>query len=205
MFANKVGATLSGSADNCSMVSRSEFSNEQTIQYMLPNESAMILLKSVKDEFLFTDKALIFVDGDSITSPKRTIRRTDFYENPIDNVVFVTAGTMDNDVSISFKLGSTHFRIEMRKSETENAKIVTKCLQNLEVMQNRLKSKYQLDVKARTELGRTQVQVASGTNYKEFLSHADADAEKWSNRMMDTYVYISYKAAFDAILVNLEK
>ena len=205
MFTNKVGAELSGSANNCTMLSRSEFDKESSLDYLLPNESAMIFLKSSKDEFIFTDRALIFIDGDSVTSPKRTIKRTEYYDHPIEHIVFVTAGVMDNDVSISFKLGSIGFHIDIKKSEVENAKLITRCLQNLLIMQDNLKMRYELELKMKVELERMNVHITSGGQYAEILANSEAASERWVNRLMDKYLLVSYKSAFDDILLKLEK
>ena len=129
-----------GSANNCSMIEN--FQSEPSLSYLLPGEVCMIFLKSEKDEYLFTDQALIRIVGESVNSPKRTISRINYFESkfegsisnshfsdmvpdlllPFLDVCFLTAGLADNDVRIKFVMGRETLEVEMKKEEVEKEK-----------------------------------------------------------------------------------
>ena len=91
-------------------------------------EKIFFLIKSRKDEYCFTNLALIHVDGDSAVSSKRTIKRHDYADSAIERVTIETAGTVDMDVELKFSIGGTAFSIDVRKQFLEQLKDVYKAL-----------------------------------------------------------------------------
>jgi len=71
-------------------------------------EKIYFLIKSKSDEYCFTNKALIHLDGTSATSKKRCSPLY-YVTHKISNVVLETAGTVDLDVEIKFHIGSQHY------------------------------------------------------------------------------------------------
>ncbi|WAC73530.1 PH domain-containing protein [Roseateles sp. SL47] len=102
------------------------------------NEKIFFLIKSKKDEYCFTNLALIHVDGDSAVSSKRSIRRYDFASHQVSNVSIETAGTIDRDVELKFSLadGPT-FSIDVRKNQLEALKDIYKALHTIGRIQHR--------------------------------------------------------------------
>ena len=91
-------------------------------------ERIFFLIKSKKDEYCFTNLALIHVDGDSAVSSKRVIRRYEYASQRVHWASIETAGTLDMDVELKFTIGGTVFRIDVRKSHIEPLKDIYKAL-----------------------------------------------------------------------------
>lgn len=201
MFGSKIGMSTDflGKGNNCYYVPRESFSSDPSMIYLLPGEIAFILLKSKKDEFLFTDQGLIFIDGESVTSPKRTVTRTNYCEGHLSNVVLITPGLADNDFSISFHL-TTHWRIEMAKDELENGKIVVKCLEALSIYQKRNIQHLEMEKFARSSSNRIEFQISSGPSQNQILVDNQAANTLWANSMIERYLPLSYKSVFEGIL-----
>jgi hypothetical protein len=92
------------------------------------NEKIYFVIKSKKDEYCFTNLALIHLDGDSALSSKRILKRYSYSSYSISNVLLETAGTVDMDVEIKFVIGDTPFSIDVRKSQLEQLKDLYKAL-----------------------------------------------------------------------------
>lgn len=102
------------------------------------NEKIFFLIKSKKDEYCFTNFALIHVDGDSAVSSKRSIRRYDYASHHISDVSIETAGTIDRDVELKFSLADgPSFSIDVRKDQLETLKDIYKALHSIGKLQHR--------------------------------------------------------------------
>jgi hypothetical protein len=101
------------------------------------HEKIHFLIKSKKDEYCFTNLALVHVDGDSAVSSKRTIRRYDYARHPIGPVTIETAGTIDLDVELKFTMGDRGFSIDVRKDHLEALKDIYKALHTIGTLQQR--------------------------------------------------------------------
>lgn len=101
-------------------------------------EKIFFLIKSKKDEYCFTNLALIHVDGESAVSAKRTIKRFDYVNHRISQVSIETAGTIDLDVELKFTIdGGTIFSIDVKKSFLESLKDIYKALITISRLQHR--------------------------------------------------------------------
>ena len=100
-------------------------------------EKIFFLIKSKKDEYCFTNLALIHVDGDSAVSSKRSIKRYDYATNEFSQVTIETAGTIDMDVELKFQVGGEVFSIDVRKNFIESLKDIYKALVTIGRMQRR--------------------------------------------------------------------
>jgi len=92
------------------------------------NEKIYFLIKTKADEYCFTNLALIHVDGKSAASSKRTLKRYLYSENKIEDVELETAGKIDLDIEIKFRLGNQHFSIDVQKDQIEKLKDLYKAL-----------------------------------------------------------------------------
>ena len=100
-------------------------------------EKIFFLIKSKKDEYCFTNLALIHVDGESAISAKRVIRRYEYAQHAITEVSIETAGTVDLDIELKFTIGEKHFDIDVRKSHLEALKDMYKALHTIGKLQKR--------------------------------------------------------------------
>jgi hypothetical protein len=92
-------------------------------------EKIFFLIKSKKDEYCFTNFALIHVDGDSAVSSKRTVKRYEYASHKISQVLIETAGNMDLDVELKFTLEERlAFSIDITKNCLESLKDIYKVL-----------------------------------------------------------------------------
>lgn len=98
-------------------------------------EKIMFLIKSKKDEYCFTNLALIHVDGESAVSSKRTIKRYEYASSPVSSVTIETAGTLDMDVELKFRCGNAVFSIDVKKDHIEHLKDIYKALIGIEKRQ----------------------------------------------------------------------
>lgn len=91
-------------------------------------EKIYFLIKSKSDEYCFTNKALIHVDGANAVSKKRNLYRYEYYLNKISAVSLETAGNIDLDVEIKFSIGPKNFSIDVDKKQLEQLKDLYKAL-----------------------------------------------------------------------------
>jgi hypothetical protein len=135
----KFAAEALGISDIGVIVGPADYNKVDADDYLFSEDGEQIffLIKSKKDEYCFTNLALIHVDGDSAVSSKRTIKRYDYASHQISGVSIETAGTIDMDIELKFKLDSTAFSIDVRKSFIEQLKDIYKALITIGKQQHR--------------------------------------------------------------------
>lgn len=126
----KVAAEALGLSDVGKVVARSDFDKVDSDDYVMheDGEKIFFLIKSKSDEYCFTNKALIHVDGASAVSKKRSLRRYSYVRNPISDVSMETAGTVDLDVEIKFTIGNKTLSVDVHKKYIEDIKDLYKAL-----------------------------------------------------------------------------
>ncbi|WP_027408650.1 PH domain-containing protein [Anoxybacteroides tepidamans] len=126
----KMAADVLGLSDIGAVIKPADYDKVDADDYVMHEDGEKIyfLIKSKSDEYCFTNRALIHLDGTSATSKKRTLRRYDYYKHPISNVSLETAGTVDLDVEIKFTIGSEHYSIDVHKKHIEEVKDLYKAL-----------------------------------------------------------------------------
>lgn len=126
----RVAADVLGLSDVGSVIKPIDYDKVDADDYVLheDNEKIYFLIKSKSDEYCFTNKALIHLDGTSAISKKRTLKRYSYKEHTISNVMLETAGTVDLDIEIKFVIGSVNFSIDVHKKHIEELKDLYKAL-----------------------------------------------------------------------------
>ena len=126
----KFASEALGISDIGVIVGPADYSKVDADDYLFSEDGEQIffLIKSKKDEYCFTNLALIHVDGDSAVSSKRTIKRYDYASHNISGVSIETAGTLDMDVELKFKMDDTLFSVDVKKSFIEQVKDIYKAL-----------------------------------------------------------------------------
>jgi hypothetical protein len=126
----KVAADVLGLSDIGSVIYPKDYDKVDADDYLMHEDGEKIyfLIKSKSDEYCFTNKALIHLDGTSATSKKRVLCRYDYVTHKISNVVLETAGTVDLDVELKFHIGSQHYSIDVHKKHLEELKDLYKAL-----------------------------------------------------------------------------
>lgn len=126
----RIAADALGLSDVGSVIKPVDYDKVDADDYILheDKEKIFFLIKSKSDEYCFTNRAFIHLDGTSAISKKRTLKRYSYREYSISNVFLETAGTIDLDVEIKFTIGSTPFSIDVHKKHIEEIKDLYKAL-----------------------------------------------------------------------------
>ena len=135
----RLAADALGISDIGVIVGPEDYNKVDADDYLFSEDGEKIffLIKSKKDEYCFTNLALIHVDGDSAVSSKRSIKRYDYSTNLVSNVTIETAGTLDMDIELKFHLDGTEFSIDVKKTFIEPLKDIYKALISIGKQQQR--------------------------------------------------------------------
>lgn len=126
----KIAADALGLSDIGRIIEPKDYDKTDADDYVMheDNERIYFLIKTKADEYCFTNLALIHVDGQSAVSSKRTLFRYPYSQHKISNVTLETAGKLDMDVEIKFRLGDIQFDIDVQKDQIEKLKDLYKSL-----------------------------------------------------------------------------
>lgn len=157
----KFASEALGLSDIGKIIPPKDYDKVESDDYILheDNEKIFFLIKSKQDEYCFTNRALIHVDGTSAMSKKRTLKRYEYYKYPVSHVLLETAGTIDLDVEIKFKLGARSsassiskmsssssegisFSIDVDKNQLEQLKDLYKALYAMSLIESSNYSNY---------------------------------------------------------------
>lgn len=187
----KIAADALGLSDIGSVIAPTDYDKVDADDYVMheDQEKIFFLIKSKSDEYCFTNKALIHLDGTSAASKKRMLRRYNYSTHPISDVLLETAGTIDMDVEIKFRLGGRDFSIDVHKKHIEQVKDLYKALFRISelMLENQVAlghAKTSLEV-ASTTLGRGQpgatptVEAFKDLNQAAFAWLAGAQQKYW--------------------------
>lgn len=134
----RVAAEALGLSDIGRVIGPADYDKVDADDYVMheDGEKIFFLIKSKQDEYCFTNLALIHVDGDSALSKKRMLRRLTYHSCPVTSVLLETAGTIDMDVEIKFRMGSAEYSIDVDKAQIEQVKDLYKALLTISSMQD---------------------------------------------------------------------
>lgn len=126
----KMASDALGLSDVGKIIDPKDFDKTDSDDYVMHEDQEKIyfLIKTRADEYCFTNLALIHVDGESAISSKRTLKRYPYSRHAITDVFLETAGKIDLDVEITFKLGAEQFKIDVQKDQIEQLKDLYKSL-----------------------------------------------------------------------------
>ncbi|RLQ96653.1 PH domain-containing protein [Falsibacillus albus] len=126
----KIASDALGLSDIGTIISPSDYDKTDADDYVMheDDEKIYFLIKTKADEYCFTNLAVIHVDGENAISSKRTLKRYPYSQHKISSVFLETAGKIDMDVEIKFKLGNESFDIDVRKDQIEQLKDLYKSL-----------------------------------------------------------------------------
>jgi Bacterial PH domain/YvbH-like oligomerisation region len=136
----RIASEALGISDIGIIVSPADYDKVAADDYVFheDGEKIFFLIKSKKDEYCFTNLALIHVDGDSAISSKRAVKRYDYSSHQVSQVSIETAGTIDLDVELKFVLdGVAAFSIDVEKKCIEALKDIYKALISIGKIQSK--------------------------------------------------------------------
>lgn len=130
----KIAADVLGLSDVGSVIQPKDYDKVDADDYIMheDDEKIFFLIKSQSDEYCFTNKALVHLDGTSATSKKRKLRRLSYSTHKISGVMLETAGTVDLDVELKFNMGAEYYSIDVHKKHLEELKDLYKALIKIE-------------------------------------------------------------------------
>lgn len=125
-----LAADALGLSDIGKILDRKDFNKADVDDYIFQedNERIFVVIKSKKDEYCFTNNAMIHLDGNLAISRKKTLHRYVYRHHPISQVRIETAGTVDLDVELKFKIGDRDISIDIDKKQIEQVKDIYKAL-----------------------------------------------------------------------------
>jgi len=142
----KLAADALGLSDIGIVVPKGDFDKTEADDFVMheSGEEIFFLIKTKADEYCFTNKALIHVDGANAISKKRTLKRYEYAYNPITNVALETAGTIDLDVEIKFTIGDIPLTVDIHKRFLTEIKDLYKVLFAISVEMKENEKKYSI-------------------------------------------------------------
>ncbi len=135
----KMAADTLGLSDIGKIISQQDFDKVDGDDYIMNEDGEKIyfVIKSKSDEYVFTNRALLHVDGASAVSKKKVVKRHEFYSEKVHSVTLETAGTVDLDVEIKFSFDNTSFSIDVDKRQLEQLKDLYKALFEISRIQSK--------------------------------------------------------------------
>ena len=198
----RIASDALGLSDIGVIVSPEDYDKVESDDFILHEEKENIffLIKSKADEYCFTNKALIHVDGTSAVSKKRTLKRLDYSKYPIENVVLETAGTIDLDIEIKFTIGSHKYSIDVHKKYIKELKYLYKSLLKISTMQNtnaqHLKYAHSsLDIASKS-VGRSSSSQTIEQDFKKINEYVF----EWMTHFHATYNIKDFTSAFETFI-----
>ena len=129
-FLGRVASDTLGLSDIGKIIAPQDFDKVEGDDYILQEDGERIfyVIKSKTDEYVFTNYALIHVDGKSALEKKRLVKRYDFKNQRLSDVMLETAGTLDLDIEIKFSINEKAFSIDVDKKQLPQLKQLYKSL-----------------------------------------------------------------------------
>ncbi len=126
----RIAADTLGISDIGKIIEPKDFDKVDGDDYIMheDDEKIFFVIKSKSDEYVFTNRGLLHVDGENAMSKKRAVRRHEFCYERVHTVSLETAGTIDADVEIKFSFGNKAFSIDVDKRQLEKLKDLYKTL-----------------------------------------------------------------------------
>ena len=198
----KIASDALGLSDIGIIVKPEDYDKVESDDFILQEEKEKIffLIKSKADEYCFTNRALIHVDGASAVSKKRTLKRLDYYKYPLQDVVLETAGTIDLDIEIKFAIGSHKYSIDVHKKHSAELKNLYKALIKISSLQSS-NVKYLQYAQNSLEIAAKSVNRSSSeqTLEQEFKKINEYSFE-WLTHFHSTYHKKDFTSIFEAFI-----
>ncbi|WP_088008654.1 PH domain-containing protein [Indiicoccus explosivorum] len=201
----KMASDALGLSDIGSVIKKEDYDKVDADDYVMheDGEKIFFLIKSKSDEYCFTNKALIHVDGANAASKKRTLKRFDYYQHTVSNVALETAGTVDLDVEIKFTIGGQVLSIDVHKKFLAEIKDLYKALIALSRIteENAKMLKFadrSLDVAA-SSIGRAGGQ---GGNPAEQYVNINEHVFSWLTGKYEEYTKKDFTDVFEKYILN---
>lgn len=202
---NKFAADALGLSDIGKIISPQDYNKVDSDDYIFheDGEKIFFLIKSKSDEYCFTDRALIHVDGANAVSKKRNLYRYEYFLHNISSVSLETAGTIDLDVEIKFAVGDKYFSIDVDKKQLEQLKDLYKSLIAIQTVQR--ENRVHLDESKRS-LEMALNSISSSRNETQNIAmdvkNINEYAFSWMSANRDAFTKKDYSDIFEKYINN---
>jgi hypothetical protein len=195
----KIAADALGLSDVGAVIAPADYNKVDADDYVMHEDEEKIyfLIKSKVDEYCFTNRALIHLDGTSAASKKRMLRRFSYATHKIEDVLLETAGTIDMDVELKFSIGGAGYSIDVHKKHIEQVKDIYKALIRISEIQHEgaqslENARIALDTAANT-LGRA----SSGASVVESFKELTHTSYAWLTNAREKHVVKDFGHVFE--------
>ena len=185
----KMAADTLGLSDIGKIIHPSEFNKVDGDDYIMHEDGEKIyfVIKSKTDEYVFTNRGMIHVDGTSAVSKKRLVKRHEFYSENVHSVMLETAGTVDLDVEIKFSFGYTRFSIDVDKKQIEQLKDLYKALFEIGKIQHKNNKSHEYGMKSLEMANEAIKKVHTDGNIANMLEEITKFNFNWMNEVRENY------------------
>lgn len=199
----KLAGDLAGTSDNCAFVNRSSIASESGAQYLLRGEIPFAYLKSLKTENIFTSTSYISIEGGAAAGTKRLVKRYEFTQEAITNVMWETSGVglTDQDCELKFDLGGQQHSIDLKKQEAAKGIILYRALVDLSRTQFELRRQVELLSQDRARASNFHLHIQPATeptaSASGVFSALSASSEAWVDSLMSRFYPQSFAFVFE--------
>tara|TARA_Y100000588_G_scaffold282343_1_gene299478 strand:+ start:8259 stop:8867 length:609 start_codon:yes stop_codon:yes gene_type:complete len=199
----KIASEALGLSDIGKIIGKEDFDKVDTDDYIMheENEKIYFLIKSKKDEYCFTNKALIHLDGESAVSSKRVLKRYDYKNNTIKHVRLETAGRIDLDIEIKFIIGEESFSIDVDKKQLEDLKDLYKALHKIGSLQSSGEYKHTMRLKT-LDITKHRLEGREGQITPEDFTTLSDSVYDWLNKSYKSNFKEDYSKVFELYIKN---
>lgn len=200
----KLAADALGLSDIGSVIRPNDYDKVESDDYVMheDEEKIFFLIKSRTDEYCFTNKALIHVDGASAVSKKRTLRRLDYLTYPITNVALETAGNLDMDIEIKFSMGDQYYSIDVNKNQIEALKDLYKALIKIKSIQQENAKFYAYATQSLATTAETLNRSTSAASLEDSFRAINQYVFDWQKQAHESYLLKDFGAVFEKFIKN---
>lgn len=194
----KFAAEALGLSDIGVIVAPADYHKVDADDYLFheDREKIYFLIKSRKDEYCFTNLALVHVDGESAISSKRSIKRYEYAYHAISGVTIETAGTIDLDIELKFTIGEKLFNIDVRKDHLEALKDIYKALSSIGKLQQMDAVGRAHAVQAASVLG-SMLKLNGALDPAAVTAHYNALLGAMNTAVLEQYMRRDYSTVFE--------
>ena len=195
----RIAAEALGISDVGVIISPNDYDKVDADDYLFSEDGEKIffLIKSKKDEYCFTNLALIHVDGDSAISSKRVIHRYDYSSYHFSQVSIETAGTIDLDIELKFTLNEDkRFSIDVRKNFIEQLKDIYKALTSIGKIQRQNALAKENAHRCLETVG-SMYKINNIPSSAEVVAHYNALLDNFNGVTLDRYMRRDFSQVFE--------
>ncbi len=200
----KMASDMMGLSDIGSVIKPEDYDKVDADDYVMHEEGEKIyfLIKSKSDEYCFTNKALIHLDGTSAMSKKRMLKRFDYATHQFQNVWLETAGTVDMDVEIKFIMGEIEYSIDVNKKFILEVKDLYKALFRISTLQNENAKLMQYAQESLATATNTLNRSTTSASLGEQFQAVNSYAFNWLKEAREDYVRKDFGEVFEMFIRN---